>query len=106
VTVIRKGDRVAIISGKDLGVQGRVLEVVRKKGRILVEGVNQVTRHEKVRMGRRGNQEGGITHKEAPVDISNVALVCPNDGPTRAGFRVEDATGAKIRVCRKCGTEL
>lgn len=106
MSVIRKGDKVAVISGKDLGAQGRVLEVVKKKGRVLVEGVNQVTRHEKVRMGRRGNQEGGITHKEAAVDISNVALVCPSDGPTRSGFRVEEATGAKVRICKKCGTEL
>jgi large subunit ribosomal protein L24 len=57
-------------------------------------------------MSRRGAQEGGITHKEAAVDISNVALVCPTDGPTRAGFRIEEGTGAKVRVCKKCGTEL
>jgi large subunit ribosomal protein L24 len=102
---IRKGDQVAVLSGKDIGVQGRVLQVLPKKGKVLVEGVNRITRHEKVRMNRRGGQEGGIAHKEAPVDASNVALVCPTDGPTRAGFRV-DESGAKIRVCKKCGTEL
>ncbi len=103
---VRKGDRVQVLAGKDLGVQGRVLEVLPKKGRVLVEGVNRVTRHEKVKMGRRGNQEGGIAHKEAAIELSNVALVCPNDGATRVGFRVEEATGAKVRVCKKCGTEL
>ncbi len=102
---IRKGDNVAIIAGKDLGVEGRVLEVLPKKNRVLVEAVNRVTRHEKVRMNRRGTQEGGIAHKEAAVNISNVALVCPTDGPTRVGFRVEP-NGAKVRVCKKCGGDL
>jgi large subunit ribosomal protein L24 len=102
---IRRGDEVAIIAGKDLGARGRVLTVDPHKGRVIVEGVNRVTRHEKVRMNRRGGQEGGISHKEAPVDISNVALVCPTDGPTRAGVRQEEG-GAKVRVCKKCGSEL
>ena len=102
---IRKGDNVAIIAGKDIGVEGRVLEVLPKKNRVLVEAVNRVTRHEKVRMNRRGTQEGGIEHKEAAVNISNVALVCPTDGPTRVGFRVEP-TGTRVRVCKKCGSEL
>ncbi len=102
---IRKGDTVAIIAGKDIGAEGRVLEVLPTKNRVLVEAVNRVTRHEKVRMNRRGTQEGGIEHKEAAVNISNVALVCPTDGPTRVGFRVEP-NGTKVRVCKKCGSEL
>lgn len=53
----------------------------------------------------RAGQEGGISHKEAPIDASNVALVCPSDGPTRAGYRIDDG-GVKVRVCKKCGTEL
>jgi large subunit ribosomal protein L24 len=104
---IRKGDEIEVIAGKDLGVRGRILEVFPKKGRVIVEGVNRVTRHEKVRPARgRAGQEGGISHKEAVVDISNVALVCPTDGATRAGYRIEEGTGAKVRVCKKCGTEL
>jgi large subunit ribosomal protein L24 len=103
---IRKGDTVQVISGKDLETRGRVLEVIPKKGRVIVEGVNRITRHEKIRMSRRGAQEGGIQHKEAPIDLSNVAIVCPTDGPTRIGYRIEEGTGAKVRVCRKCGTEL
>lgn len=102
---IKKGDQVRVIAGKDSGAEGRVLEVLPAKGKVLVEGVNQVTRHDKVRMNRRGGQEGGITHKEAAIDVSNVALVCPTDGPTRAGYRI-DQSGAKTRVCVKCGTEL
>ena len=103
---IRKDDRVQVIAGKDVGAEGRVLEVLPRKGRVIVEGVNRVTRHEKVKMNRRGGQEGGIAHKEAAIDISNVALLCPTDGPTRIGYRIEEGTGAKVRICRKCGTEL
>jgi large subunit ribosomal protein L24 len=104
---LRKGDEVQVISGKDVGARGRVIQVLPAKGRVLVEGVNQVTRHEKLRQATgRAGQQGGITHKEAPVDISNVALICPTDGPTRVGYRIEEGTGAKVRVCKKCGTEL
>lgn len=102
---IRKGDEVAVIAGKDLGARGRVLDVDPRRRRVVIEGVNRITRHEKIRMNRRGGQEGGIAHKEAAIDVSNVALVCPTDGPTRVGIRV-DASGVKTRVCKKCGTEL
>ena len=103
---IREGDRVHILSGKDVGKQGRVIAVFPKRNRVLVEGVNSVKRHEKVRPARgRGGQEGGIVTKELPVHLSNVALVCGTCGPTRVGFRVEE-DGAKARVCRTCETEL
>lgn len=101
---IKKGDTVAVIAGKDLGAQGRVLEVIPKKNKVIVEAVARATRHEKVRMNRRGTQEGGIAHKESAINISNVALVCPTDGPTRAGYKLDG--GSKVRICRKCGTEL
>jgi large subunit ribosomal protein L24 len=102
---IRKDDQVAVIAGKDLGAKGRVLAVLPQKGKVIVEGVNRVTRHEKVRINRRGAQEGGISHKEAAIDISDVALVCPKDGPTRIGYRFDEDAG-KVRVCKKCGTEI
>jgi large subunit ribosomal protein L24 len=102
---VRKGDQVAVIAGKDIGVEGRVLEVLPSRRKVIVEGVNRITRHEKIRMNRRGGQEGGISHKEAPVDLSNVALICPTDGPTRAGYRIDEGD-IKVRVCKKCGTEL
>jgi large subunit ribosomal protein L24 len=106
VSKIRRDAQVEIIAGKDLGARGRVLEVLPKKGKVIVEGVNRVTRHEKIRLSRRGAQEGGISHKDGAIDISNVALICPNDGPTRAGWEIDAQTGAKSRVCKKCGTEL
>lgn len=103
---VKKGDNVAIIAGKDVGVQGRVLQVLPERGKVLVEGVNRQTRHEKVRPAQgRAGQVGGISHKEGPIDISNVAIVCPTDGPTRVGYKIE-ADGTKTRVCKKCGTEL
>lgn len=101
---IKKGDQVAIIAGKDLGAEGRVLEVMPRRGKVVVEGIARATKHEKIRMNRRGAQEGGIEHREMPISISNVALICPTDGPTRAGFKIDG--GSKVRVCTKCGTEL
>lgn len=101
---IKKGDTVEIIAGKDIGAKGRVLEVIPKKNKVIVEAVARATRHEKIRMNRRGTQEGGIAHKESAINISNVALVCPTDGATRVGYKIDG--GAKIRICRKCGTEL
>jgi len=72
----------------------------------LVEGINRVKRHEKVRPSARGGgQEGGIVTKELPVDLSNVTLICPNCGPTRVGYSV-DEEGTKIRICRSCNAEL
>lgn len=101
---IRKGDRVVVISGKDKGAEGRVLEVFPAKQRVIVEGINTITRHEKVRMSRRGAQEGGIQHKEASVHLSNVALIDPDGKPTRIGYRM-DGEG-KVRISKRSGAEL
>ena len=103
---IRKGDRVYVLAGKDAGRQGRVIAVLPSKSRVLVEGVNRVKRHEKVRPAARGGgQEGGIVTKELPVDLSNVTLVCPGCGPTRVAWSV-DGEGRKVRICRSCEGEL
>jgi large subunit ribosomal protein L24 len=103
---IRKGDEVVIIAGKDKGAKGRVLEVLPRKSKIIVEGVNRITRHEKLRMNRRGGQEGGIAHKEAAVHISNVALIDPDDKrAVRVGHRIND-DGSKSRVTKRSGSEL
>jgi len=103
---IRKGDHVRVMSGKDRGKEGRVLAVYPRRNRLLVEGVNVVKRHLKLRAARgRAGQEGGIISKEALLDASNVQVVCPSCGPTRIGYRIT-ADGTKNRVCRKCGGEL
>ena len=103
---IRKGDHVRVMTGKDRGKEGRVLAVFPRNNRLLVEGVNVVKRHLKLRPARgRAGQEGGIISKEAPLDLSNVQVVCPSCGPTRVGYQIS-ADGTKTRICRKCGGEL
>jgi large subunit ribosomal protein L24 len=103
---IRKGDRVHVLTGKDAGRSGRVISVHPADNRVMVEGVNRVKRHEKVRPSARGGgQEGGIVTKELPVNLSNVTLICHSCGPTRVGFTTT-AEGTKIRICRSCEGEL
>lgn len=106
IAKIKKGDKVQVLTGKDAGKQGSVISILPKDNRVLVEGVNRVKRHEKFRpaQGRTG-QEGGIITKELPVSLSNVALICPVDGPVRSKVRVEP-DGSKVRVCTKCESEL
>lgn len=97
---VRKGDTVVVITGKDKGKKGKVLRVIPSQRRVVVEGVNIVKRH------TRPNpklQQGGILEKEAPLDSSNVMLVCTKcDRPTRVGRRLLP-DGSKVRVCKKCG---
>jgi large subunit ribosomal protein L24 len=102
---ILKDDRVMVMAGKDITATGRVLRVDPGRNKVLVEGVNRVKRHEKIRPTQRGGQTGGITEKEAWLDVSNVQIVCPSCGkPTRVAHRVEE--GNKLRVCAKCGAKL
>lgn len=98
---IKKGDNVQIMVGKDRGVQGKVLDVLRDKNRVVVEAANMVKKHQ-----RSGpNQEAGIIEKEAPLNLSNVMLVDPTDGkPTRVGYKVED--GQKHRFSKRTGHKL
>lgn len=100
---IKKGDTVIVISGKDKGKKGRVLSVLTKKNRVLVEGVNIVKKH--VRPTSK-NPKGGIITQEAGIHISNVMLVCPSCGqPTRVGFALRDE-GVKVRKCKKCESDI
>jgi large subunit ribosomal protein L24 len=96
---IRKGDKVVILAGKDKGRTGEVIEMKPKEGRALVRGVNMVKRHQK----QTPNQEAGIVAKEAPIDVSNLAIADPKDGkPTRVGFKIlED--GKKVRFAKRSG---
>lgn len=99
---IRKDDEVQVIHGKDRGSRGRVVRVLPREGRIMVEGVARAKKHSRPSKRR---QQGGIIDIEQFVDISNVAVVCKTCGqPTRVGHRFED--GNKIRVCRKCEADL
>lgn len=100
---IRKDDEVQVIHGKDRGVRGRVVRVLPRQGRIMVEGVARAKKH--ARPSKR-RQQGGIIDVEQFVDISNVAVVCKSCGqPTRVGHRIDDQ-GKKVRLCKRCGADL
>ena len=94
---IKKGDTVRVIAGKDKDREGKVLSVDIEKKKVLVEGVNMISKHQKPNMA---NQQGGIINREAPIDVSNVMLLHKGQ-PTRVGFKVED--GKKVRFAKKTG---
>ncbi len=94
---IKKGDTVKVIAGKDKDKEGKVLSVDAKKRRVVVEGINMITKHEKPSMS---NQQGGIVNKEASIDISNVMYVHKGKA-TRIGYKIED--GKKVRVAKSTG---
>jgi large subunit ribosomal protein L24 len=99
---LKKGDRVQVIAGKDLGKQGEITRVIRERNRVIVDGVNVAKRHQR---STKATMQGGIIDKDMPIHVSNVAIVCSScGGPTRIGYRIEGPD--KIRVCRKCGKEL
>ena len=115
---VRKGDTVQMLSGKDRGKQGRVIDARPRDGKIMVENVNMVARHQKPRPIRDANRmggtqiaPGGIIHKASAVPVGNVMVVCPTCKlPTRIGFRFKEGKGGhtKVRVCKRegCGQEL
>ncbi len=99
-TPIRKNDNVVVITGRDRGKRGRVLQIVPAKNRLIVEGVNIVKRH--TRPNPRQNVKGGIVEREAPLHASNVQIICPECGAmARIGKRLL-GDGRKVRICRKC----
>ncbi len=116
---IKKGDLVQVISGAtqarggDRGKQGRVIEVLTEQNRVIVEGVNFVTKHVRVGQTQRGSKTGGIETVEAPIHVSNVAVVDPETKkPTRVGHRVEQQTkdgvtkDVRVRYAKKSGKDL
>ena len=112
---IKKGDIVQVIAGSadDRGKQGKVLSVLVEQDRVVVEGVNYVTKHTRVGQSQRGTKTGGIETVEAPIHISNVALIDPETKkPTRVGHRVEEQVKAgvkrtvRVRYAKKSGKDL
>ena len=98
---IRKDDLVEVIAGKDKGKRGTIARVITKKDRVIVSGVNIV---KKAMKKRNPQDQGGIVEIEAPIHVSNVAIVCKKCGATRIGYKFEG--DKKIRICRKCGDAL
>jgi large subunit ribosomal protein L24 len=102
---IKKGDKVVVITGRDKGRSGEVIEMRRDDGRVLVRGVNMVKRHQR----QTAQQEGGIISKEVPIHLSNVALADPKDGkPTRVGFKFvgKGDDRKKVRFAKRSGVEI
>ena len=95
---IKKGDRVVVLTGKDKGRQGSVLKVLPKESRVVVEGLNMVQRHTRP---SQGDPQGGIKNKEAPLHVSNVAIVDSKGKPTRVGFRMDG--DKKVRFAKTTG---
>jgi large subunit ribosomal protein L24 len=99
---IRKGDKVVVLTGRDKGRTGEVIEVNPTAARALVRGVNLVKRHQR----QSAQQEGGIISKELPVHLSNIAIADPKDGkPTRIGFKI-GSDGRKVRIAKRSGAEI
>jgi len=99
---IKKNDTVIVLSGKDKGVKGKVLEAMPAENKLLVEKVNVATCHTKP---RKQGETGGIVKRETPIRACKVALFCDKCGKgVRVGFKIED--GKKTRICRKCGAEI
>jgi large subunit ribosomal protein L24 len=106
VTVrIRKGDTVVVIAGKDKGAKGKVIVAYPRQDKVLVEGVNRVKKHTRIRTTQRGAKTGGIVTQEAPIHVSNVQIVDSDGKPTRVGYRIDDS-GQKVRVARSNGKDL
>ncbi|RYV51042.1 50S ribosomal protein L24 [Pengzhenrongella frigida] len=110
---IKKGDLVVVISGRDRGKQGRVLEVLTETQRVVVEGVQRVTKHVKVGQSQRGTRTGGIETIEAPIHISNVMVVdAETKKGTRVGYRIEEIERdgrkktVRIRVAKRSGKDI
>jgi len=100
---IHRNDMVKVLTGADRGKTQRVLRVFPEKGTVLVEHVRVVKKTVSSKTSRQ-RTKGGIAEQESPINVSNVALVCPNDGVARVGYKMDGDT--KVRICKKCGSTL
>ena len=102
-THVRRGDTVAVIAGRERGKRGKVLRVLPEKGRVLVEHVNMIKKHQRPTQKLR---QGGIIEREGALALSNVLVVCPRcDKPSRLGVKIL-GDGRKVRTCRRCGESI
>ena len=102
---VKKGDTVVVIAGKDKGAKGKVIAAYPRQDKVLVEGVNRVKKHTRIRTTQRGAKTGGIVTQEAAIHISNVQVLDSDGKPTRVGYRIDDS-GQKVRVSRTTGKDL
>jgi large subunit ribosomal protein L24 len=102
---VKKGDTVVVISGKDKGAKGKVIQAYPERNKVLVEGVNRIKKHTRITQTQRGAKSGGIVTQEAPIDASNVMVVDSDGKPARVGYRTND-DGKRVRVSRRNGKDI
>ena len=102
---IKKGDTVVVIAGKDKGAKGKVIAAYPRQDKVLVEGVNRVKKHTRIRTTQRGSKTGGIVTQEAAIHVSNVMVIDSDNKQTRVGARI-DEDGVKTRTSRRSGKDL
>jgi large subunit ribosomal protein L24 len=103
---VHKGDTVLVISGKDKGAKGKVLQAYPGRNRVLVEGVNRIKKHTAISRNERGAQSGGIVTQEAPIHVSNVMVVDSDGKPTRISYRKDEESGKKVRIAKTNGKDI
>jgi large subunit ribosomal protein L24 len=103
---IHKGDTVLVVSGKDKGAKGKVLQAYPTRDKVLVEGVNRIKKHTAISTNQRGARSGGIVTQEAPIHVSNVMVVDSDGTPTRVGYRVDEETGKRVRISKRNGKDI
>ena len=103
---VHKGDTVLVISGKDKGAKGKVIQAFPERERVLVEGVNRIKKHTANSANERGASSGGIVTQEAPIHVSNVMVVDSDGKPTRVGIRVNEETGKRVRISKRNGKDI
>src|ERR1700677_5331721 len=103
---VHKGDTVLVVSGKDKGAKGKVLQAYPARNKVLVEGVNRIKKHTAISTNQRGAQSGGIVTQEAAIHVSNVMVVDSDGKPTRIGYRVDEETGKRVRISKRNGKDV
>jgi large subunit ribosomal protein L24 len=103
---VHKGDTVLVISGKDKGAKGKVIQSYPARNKVLVEGVNRIKKHTPISTSQRGAQSGGIVTQEAPIHVSNVMVVDSDSKPARVGYRVDEETGKRVRISKRNGKDI
>ena len=103
---VHKGDTVLVVSGKDKGAKGKVLQAYPTRNKVLVEGVNRIKKHTPISTNQRGARSGGIVTQEAPIHVSNVMVVDSDGKPTRIGYRVDEETGKRVRISKRNGKDV
>ena len=103
---VHKGDTVLVVSGKDKGAKGKVIQAFPDRDRVMVEGVNRIKKHTAQSANERGASSGGIVTQEASIHVSNVMVVDSDGTPARIGYRVDEESGKRVRISKRNGKDI